>query len=75
MILLFAGHGLLKDGQQVLVMNEYDESTRFYKLFKAENKLRTWALIFPNAYLISIFACCRQIYEKEKMEGKGILID
>ena len=56
-------------------MNEYDESTRFYKLFKAEAKLRAWASIFPNAYLITIFACCRQIYQKDEMEGKGILIN
>ena len=53
-------------------MNEFDEKTSFYKLYKAETKLRSWASTLQNAYLIGIFACCRQIYQKEEMEGKGI---
>ena len=71
-IFLFAGHGLLKDGQQVLVVNEFDQKTSFYKFFMAENTLRNLAEVCPNAYLVGIFACCRQIYDKDQMEGKGI---
>ena len=33
--LLFAGHGILKDGMQTLVLNEFDDKS-FYNLFKAE---------------------------------------
>ena len=39
--------------------NEFDEKTGFYKMFRAEKKIRTWAEIFPNAYLMGIYACCR----------------
>ena len=35
-IILFAGHGILKDGMQMLLYNEYDQATGFYKLLKAE---------------------------------------
>ena len=58
-IFLFAGHGILKDGMQALLYNEYDPSTRFYKVLNAEAKLRLWSEIYPNAYIIGIFACCR----------------
>ena len=69
-IFLFAGHGLLKDGQQVLVLNEYDQKTSFYKLYMAEKKLRTLARVFTNSYLIGIFACCRQLYNQNDMKGQ-----
>ena len=26
-------------------------------------------MIFPHAYIVSIFACCRQLYNKETMTG------
>ena len=42
-IFLFAGHGILKEGQQEVVINEYNRQKGFYKLFKAESKLRSWA--------------------------------
>ena len=42
-IFLFAGHGILKDGVQHLLYNEYDTKTQFYKLFAAEKKLRAWS--------------------------------
>ena len=38
-------------------------------LFKAEAKLRLWAEIYPNCYIIGIFACCRQLYDHSTMTG------
>ena len=38
--LLFAGHGILKDGMQTLVLNEFDDKS-FYNLFKAEHEVRS----------------------------------
>ena len=67
--MLFAGHGILKDGMQVMLYNEYDQATGFYKLLKAEQKIRIWAEIFPNFYGIGIFACCRQLWDPELMTG------
>ena len=58
-VLLFAGHGILRDGEQTLLYNEFNQRTGWYKEFRAEAKLRTWAEIFPNLYIIGIFACCR----------------
>ena len=66
-IFLFAGHGMLKDGMQVMLYNEYDKKAEFYKLMMAEAKLRGWAEIYPNSYIIGIFACCRQLHKNETM--------
>ena len=66
---LFACHGILKDGQQNIVINEYDPEKEFYKLYGAEYKVRYWAENFPNSYIISIFACCRQLWDDIKMSG------
>ena len=42
-ICLFAGHGVLKDGMQTMLYNQYDKKTGFYKFMNAEKKLRGWA--------------------------------
>ena len=68
-IFLFACHGVLYEGNQSIVLNEYDNSTKWYKLFAVEKKLRMWAEIYPNAYIIGIFACCRQLWDSEEMTG------
>ena len=64
---LFATHGILFEGRQSILLNEFKDN--FYHQFAAEAKLRSWAGIFPHAYIISIFACCRQLYNKETMTG------
>ena len=56
---LFAGHGLQRDGLQVMLYNEFDPKTRFHKQLRAELKLRTWAEIYPNSYIVCMFASCR----------------
>ena len=45
-IFLFAGHGMIKEGAQVLLYNEFDENTGYYKMFKAEETIRQWAAQF-----------------------------
>ena len=32
----YAGHGMSKDGRQVLLINEYNGQNKFYKLVAAE---------------------------------------
>ena len=64
-ILLFACHGFLKDGTQNILLNNYDPKTKFYQMYKAEEKIRSWAQSFPNAYIIGIFACCRQLWNPD----------
>ena len=70
LIFFFAGHGVLLEGSQAILLNEYDKRSGFYKLKKVEAKLRSLAETFPNAYVVGIFACCRQYYNPEKMRNK-----
>ena len=59
----------MQDGKEFALLNEFDKKENFYTKVAVEKKLRSWALIFPHAYLVCIFACCRQIYDKERMSG------
>ena len=68
--LLFAGHGILKDGMQTLVINEYDNLTAFYKLFPAEEAVRKLSYsLNMNSYFICSFACCRELFNPNIMKG------
>ena len=60
-ICLFASHGMIRDGRQVIVINEFDKSAGFYKLCGVEENIRSAARASINAYYVSIFACCREI--------------
>ena len=40
---VFAGHGMLVDGEQVLLFNEYDPYTHFYKMQNFEHDIRNIA--------------------------------
>ena len=66
---LFATHGILKDGKQFIFVNEFNHNQDYYYRIAIESKLRSWASIFPHSYLISIFACCRQLYNEKTMVG------
>ena len=70
-ITLYAGHGMLKDGMQSLLMNEFDNLKGFYKMIYAEKIARDWAS-HPNTYVIVFFACCRQLYKESRYEKSGI---
>ena len=52
-----------------MLVNEYDPKKGFYKLFNAEEKIRLMASLCKNSYMITIFACCRQLYDEKKMQG------
>ena len=71
-IFLFAGHGILKDGCQAMVMNEYDPDTKFYKLLRIEDKIRSLSNSYTNVFNIAIFACCRELWKHEDMIDKCI---
>ena len=50
-IYVAAGHGMNEDGQQVLLVNQFDKSRQFYKFFAIEKEIRTIARRFPkNSY-------------------------
>ena len=69
---VFAGHGILKLGTQTLVTNEFDEHEKFYKLIDVEHKMRYLSESYTNGYIITVFACCRQLFDyKEMCNGKS----
>ena len=62
----YAGHGLSKDGRQVLLINKYDRENKFYKYLPAEIEIRMMAKNHRQTYHFCIFACCREIFMKER---------
>ena len=71
-ISLFAGHGMIKDGMQSLLINEYNELTGFYNMFEAEKWMRDIAERLTNVYVVSFFACCRQLYKEKDHKDCGL---
>ena len=52
------------------MLNEYDPKNKFYQLFNAEKLIYDLAKSFPkNAYVIGLFACCREIFNVDKHSG------
>ena len=62
----FACHGMHYNGRQIVILNEYDSKTKFYKYFNIENRIRFIAEDFRNSYQIAVFACCRETMVREK---------
>ena len=58
----YASHGMIQDGRQVILVNEFNQFKGFYKLYGAEENMRTAARTFSNAYIVGVFACCREIF-------------
>ena len=62
-MLMFTGVGALIEGTQALVYNEFDKRTGNVKIVMAGKKIRLWSEVFPNAYIVAIFACSRTVYD------------
>ena len=50
-----------------MLFNEFDTSTKFYKMLKVEAQIRHFAQIYPNSYMLTILSTCRQLYIAERM--------
>ena len=59
-IFMFTGQGVVKESMTEMVLNEFDESTQFYRLFRAESLIREMSEQYPHAYMVTVFACDRQ---------------
>jgi hypothetical protein len=68
----FAGHGMSYNGMQVVLTNEYDEVNHWYKMLEVEKRIRVITKNYPNVFFLSFFACCREIYTKEKFVHAAI---
>ena len=62
----YAGHGMNKDGRQVLLINQYDPKGKFYYTAAAETEIRDMAKLYRMSYHFCVFACCREIFLKSK---------
>ena len=65
-LLLFAGHGMIKDGVQCFVLNQFNKIVGFYKLDAVESHIRGISKQCKNGYFVAAFACCREIWLEEK---------
>ena len=61
-VLFLAGHGMLKEGMQWLLLNQFDKNIGFYKMYATESEIRKWSKMLMNCYFVALFACCREIY-------------
>ena len=68
-IYTIAAHGILRDGKQTVLINEYDKKTGFYKVWNVEANIRLLASTFHNTYHIAFFACCREFYNTARHTG------
>ena len=62
----FAGHGMCKDGRQVLLINQFDANSKFYKVAPSEIEIRNLAKLYRQTYHFCVYACCREIFMKER---------
>ena len=53
---------MIQSGRQVILLNEFLSAKGFYKIFGVEENMRILAMKYPNAYIIVIYACCREIF-------------
>ena len=64
-----AGHGMQMDGEEVLIINSFNESIGYYDWWNVESDIRRMAGKYPNTYSVAIFACCREIYKPTRHCG------
>ena len=61
----------MQDGQrkQVVLLNEFQEKTRFYKFWTIESDICAIAEEFPNSHQMAFFACSRVILDHGAHSG------
>ena len=63
------GQGLQSYGQQIVLLNEVNKMTNFYKHWSVETDIRNIARNFPNAYQVAFFSCGRELWSSNKHIG------
>ena len=53
----------------MLLLNEFAKAKNFYKFLNVEAKIRALSEAFPNSYSLAFFACCREIYDRDRHQG------
>ena len=57
-----SGRGLEKDARQVLLLNQFDPKTNFYKIADIEYNLSFIAKKCKNVYLVGVFSLGRRVH-------------
>ena len=68
-VYVLASHGIQSSGKQIVLLNEFNKGTGFYKAWGIEQDIRDVAEMFPNSYQIAFFACCRELWNSETHGG------
>ena len=68
-LLLFAGHGMINNGVQCFVLNQFSRLDQWYKLIAVEIDIRSLSKQCKNSYQVSVFACCRENFTKALHSG------
>ena len=71
-LFLFAGHNVIVDGMQALLLNEFDHSRRCHKILHAEAIVREFSEKFMNSYIITIFENYSTLVDVQQILGKCI---
>ena len=58
-VYMFAGHGMILNGQQAILFNEVNKETGYYKLHPTEQTVRAFARVYPYSYHLLFCPCCR----------------
>ena len=49
-VFILAGHGMQMSGKQVVLLNEFNADTGFYKFWGIEENIRALSELYPNSY-------------------------
>ena len=61
----FVARGMMANNKQVILTNEFCQSTKFYKFIDAENFARIASQRNPNCYFLSVFAGSREKFDRQ----------
>ena len=57
----------------MLLCNKLNKKTGFYQFYQAEASIRALASSYRNIYVVSLFACCRQKYDKDSPDMSNLI--
>jgi hypothetical protein len=69
LIWFFGAHGVIVDGKQCILINDFDEKLKFYQIWRVESVIRGLSKRRPNSFSITIFACCREVLDGKQNTG------
>ena len=59
-VYVVVGQGMESYGQQIMLLNEFNDKTGFYRHWSIESDIREIASTFSNSYQVVMLACSRE---------------